>query len=102
MAECLACGGTGYDSAARRAGMLGGNFPSHMVPLGVWSCDSCNGTGKRWEPPVFTEEGKAELKACVDKALAKAGRFANRKPLLDNADDTLMAANSTEDASNGD
>ena len=46
---CETCSGSGYDSAARRAGYTAESMktanPMH-IPLGVWPCTSCNGTGK--------------------------------------------------------
>lgn len=46
---CETCDGSGYDSAARQAGYTAESMktanPMH-IPLGVWPCTSCNGTGK--------------------------------------------------------
>lgn len=42
--DCTTCNGTGWDSAARRAGME--DAPVYFRPIGVWQCTSCNGTGK--------------------------------------------------------
>lgn len=41
---CYTCKGSGWDSAARRAGME--DAPVYFRPLGVWQCTTCGGTGK--------------------------------------------------------
>jgi DnaJ-class molecular chaperone len=40
---CGTCGGTGYQSAAKEMGME--DMPMMMKPIGVWPCNSCQGSG---------------------------------------------------------
>jgi len=42
--DCWTCKGTGWDSAARRAGME--DAPVYFRPIGVWQCTTCGGSGK--------------------------------------------------------
>lgn len=44
MEKCQWCGGTGWDSAAKRTGTEN-MHPLHQ-PIGVWPCAFCRGTGE--------------------------------------------------------
>lgn len=43
-AECKRCRGTGWANAARDSGTE--NLPAMLRPIGVYRCETCNGTGK--------------------------------------------------------
>lgn len=58
---CDRCCGTGYASAARDSGME--DAPRMLRPIGIYSCPTCGGTGKRG----FTDEQMAALLSTAER-----------------------------------